>query len=127
MSAEATQLRDLLGLSERETWMDKEDEAVIADAGETQTQTHSFTYSFSCRSLSSWYVADLAENVNKEVKSDKKDSAAAAEEKSGTRAKLKKEPLPTAKKTVEVRGECISTGECKSERHSACVCACACE
>lgn len=46
MSAEATQLRDLLGLSERETWMDKEDEAVIADAGETQTQTHSFTYSF---------------------------------------------------------------------------------
>ncbi|XP_030596136.1 MYCBP-associated protein isoform X2 [Archocentrus centrarchus] len=67
MTAEATKLKNLLGFSERETLMD---EPVITDA-------------------------DLADNMNKEVKSDMKDSAA------GARSKFKKDTLPTTKKTVE--------------------------
>ncbi|XP_054461081.1 MYCBP-associated protein [Anoplopoma fimbria] len=64
MSAEAMRLRNLLGLPERETQVDNQEEAPISDAD----------------------VAD-----NKDEKSEKKGGAAAKEERSGVRSRIKED------------------------------------
>uniref|UniRef100_A0A3B4TFH6 Mycbp associated protein n=1 Tax=Seriola dumerili TaxID=41447 RepID=A0A3B4TFH6_SERDU len=81
MAGEAMRLRNLLGLPERETWIDKKDESPIS-------------------------YADLADNINKDEKSEKKGGAAAKEERSGARSRFKDDSKresksPTTEKSVE--------------------------
>ncbi|XP_040891242.1 MYCBP-associated protein [Toxotes jaculatrix] len=81
MAGEAMRLRNLLGLPERETWIDKKDESVISDA-------------------------DLADNINKDEKSEKKGGTAAKEERSGARSRFKDDikgesRSPTTEKPAE--------------------------
>ena len=51
MADESMQLKLLLSLPEKDTWVDKKDEPIISDSGETHTHTHTHTHTFSLKHI----------------------------------------------------------------------------
>ncbi|XP_029987550.1 MYCBP-associated protein [Sphaeramia orbicularis] len=78
METEAVHLRRLLGLSEKDTWMDKKDESIISDS-------------------------DMADSTSKTDKSDKKRGTPVKEGRSMARSRVKDDSKGESKSTEEIR------------------------
>lgn len=112
MVTQAMWLRNLLGLPEKDTWIDEEDQFQISDAGETQTFFKDMGgFSDSCCSPLCYYIADIADSKDDDdKKSEKRGGAAAKEERRGSRSRFKdvnkgESKSATSEKSLEVKGK----------------------
>lgn len=102
MVVEATWLRNLLGLPERDTWDDTKEESQTSDAGKTQRLSCiEMKILDSCCLLLCCYITDMADN--KDETSEKTEGS--KEKRSGARSRIKDVGKRlSAEKSVEVRG-----------------------